>query len=318
MPESPTQSIQPVNAKIEASFTHCHEVSKNRAKNFYYGMKLTPEPKRSALYTIYAFMRECDDLADEPLDGRGQMEEGVAEIEASPEIRRERINQFRSQMQNVIDHPLDDLPEDLSWEAFRYVMQTYPIDPAHLHHMLDGQIADLRQHRYSNFDALYQYCYNVASTVGLTCTAIWGFLPGTDMTENLMLAEYRGIALQLTNILRDIAEDAERDRIYLPLDELASYGYAEDDLLGLRVNEAYDRFMKFQIDRAYDYYEKSRTLEQRLTPNCRGTCWAMMRIYRGLLDQIAADPRRVMHERVRLSTPAKLRIMLAAKLKRRY
>ncbi|QQE11570.1 squalene/phytoene synthase family protein [Planctomycetota bacterium] len=314
MLDSPAQQQPAVTPEVEQSFAHCHHVSKTRAKNFYYGMKLTPEPKRSALYTIYAFMRACDDLADEPLDESPH----TPTSDPRPEVRRERINVFREQMQKIVDNPHAPLPDDPSWPAFNYVMQTYNIDPAYLHSMLDGQIADLTQHRYETFDDLYNYCYNVASTVGLTCTAIWGFLPHTDMCENLKLAEYRGIALQLTNILRDLAEDAERDRIYLPLDELNEYGLTEDALLSLVPSPEYDRFMNFQIERAYDYYNKAVDLETKLYPDCRGTCWAMMRIYRGLLDQIAVNPRRVLTDRVRLSTPSKLTIMLAAKFKKKY
>ena len=309
---------QPViTPEIEQSFAYCHHMSKTRAKNFYYGMKLTPEPKRSALYTIYAFMRACDDLADEPLDESPQEEID----DPGPEVRRERINIFREQMQNIIDNPQAPLPGDTipgSWPAFNYVMQTYEINPAYLHSMLDGQIADLTKNRYQTFDDLYNYCYNVASTVGLTCTAIWGFLPHTDIEENLKLAEYRGVALQLTNILRDLAEDAQRDRIYLPLDEMEEFDLTVDDLLSLTPSNEFGRFMNFQIERAYEYYNKAVDLESSLYPDCRGTCWTMMRIYRGLLDQIAADPQRVLFDRVHLSTPSKLAIMLAAKLKKKF
>ncbi|WP_432799862.1 phytoene/squalene synthase family protein [Poriferisphaera sp. WC338] len=337
MPQSdahnlPHQMIS-LTPAIQSSFEHCLDISKTRAKNFYYGMKLTPEPKRAALYAIYAFMRACDDLADEPLDG----------VDLTPEIRTQRINTFRAQMQCIIDNPTAALPDNVSgrdsrsnstppggigsaWAAFNYVMQSYPINPQDLHHMLDGQIADMTTHRYQSFPELYQYCYNVASTVGLTCIAIWGYKNPPDAihtdSDTRKLAEYRGIALQLTNILRDLKEDAERDRIYLPAEELAQFNFTPESFIDITTNNKpnanFDALMQFQIKRAYDYYRKASPLELRLTPDCRGTCWAMMRIYRGLLDQIAKNPRRVLTDRVRLSTFAKLMIGLSAKLKRNY
>lgn len=312
--------------RVRASLAHCHKVAK-RARNFYYGMKLTPEPKRSALYAIYAFMRACDDLADD-----------AAESE-HPQLGRDRIEAFRRQMVDVLDRGGDGdgakLPDGPMWPAFLYVMRRYPIDPAHLHAMLDGQVADLFKKNYTSFDELYGYCYNVASTVGLTCVAIWG-----DNGEHgvAKLAEYRGIALQLTNILRDVAEDTQRGRCYLPAEDLCRFElspmifknggvFAEkapgvrsdgDPAAGSGAGEAYDRFMRFQIERARGYYEMSRTLEQHLDPACRPTCWAMMRIYEGLLDRIANNPRRVLAGRTSLSGYQKAGIALRATWRRTW
>lgn len=302
---------EPDQASLDASFEHCREVARARAGNFYYGMKLTPEPKRSAIYAVYAFMRACDDLADE------------ADARAGADAARAEIDAFRGELDRVL---AGERIDGAFWPAFAHVLNTYPIDPADLHHMLDGQAADMTVHRYATFDDLYRYCYNVASTVGLVCISVWGHEEGGDSgDETRTLAEQRGIALQLTNILRDLAEDAGagsggggRGRVYLPAEDFERFGYTEADLQAGTVNAAFDEFMAFQIERARSYYAMSEPLERRLTPDCRATSWAMMRIYRGLLDRIAEAPRRVLRERIRLSKPAKVGIAARAAWKRSW
>lgn len=283
---------------------HCHDVAKTRARNFYYGMKLTPEPKRSCLYAIYAFMRACDDLAD-----------GEDLTEPLPPLEtQQQIEGFRRRMDAVLDGS-EPPAEEPFWLAFKHVCEQFPIERPHLHAMLDGQIADLFKNRYASFDELYKYCYNVASVVGLVCVAVWGY---DNDRSTLQLAEYRGIALQLTNILRDLSEDAQRGRIYLPQEDLERFGYTENDLIAGKANEAFDRMMTFQIERARSYYEMSETLERKINADSRGACWAMMRIYRGLLDRIAANPRQVFRKRVRLGGVQKASIALAATWKRAW
>ncbi len=299
--------VDAVSEAVQCSFAHCRDVAKSRAKNFFYGMKLTPEPKRSAMYTVYAFMRACDDLADE--------------AEGDPDAHLARIARFRGQMDALIAGRLpSDLDDDLRpiAPAFAHVMATYPIRPADLHAMLDGQCDDLTRTRCATFDELYDYCYKVASTVGLVCVSVWGYEGGDD---TLKLAEQRGVALQLTNIVRDVVEDAERGRCYLPTDELAECEYTPDEFLQCvtagSADERFDRFIARQIERAYSYYDQSQDLESRLDPSCRPTCWAIMAIYRRLLDRIARDPRQVLHGRVRLSGLHKSWIGLRALARRR-
>lgn len=297
----------PMTDTIRASLRACHRITKQHARNFYHGLKLTPEPKRSALYAVYAFMRACDDLADGPCTGKGAPREAL-----------ERIEAFRATMQRVLDAPAvvppdAPLPEGAIWPAFHYVVHSYPINPAHLHAMLDGQRCDLLKHRYADFEELYDYCYKVASVVGLVCLAVWG---DDGDPQARKLAEYRGIAFQLTNILRDVAEDARRGRVYLPADEMERFGYTADDLLRGRGNTHFDRLMTYQIERAHSYYEMSARLEQHLSPPCRATSYAMTWIYRGLLDRIAQDPRQVLSRRVRLGRLEKLRIATRAAWRR--
>jgi len=286
------------------SFRICHDVTRKRARNFYYGLKLTPEPRRSAGYAIYAYMRACDDLVDACTDHptADSVERGMKIVDTF------RANTDRALANEVGDY--SGLPGDEKfWPAVQFVAKGYKIDPRLLHDMLDGQRCDLVKNRYENFGELYDYCYRVASVVGLVCIRLWG---ADDSAETAKLAEYRGIAFQLTNIVRDLVEDTGRDRVYLPAEDLSRFGYSLEDLKAGRANEAFDRLVAFQIERARDYYEKSAGLEKLIHPDCRATSWALCRIYRQLLEKIAENPRAVLTSRVRLSSFKKLGIALRA------
>ena len=296
------------------SYAHCHAVTKAQAKNFYYGLRLTPEPKRSALYAVYAFMRACDDLVDQPVDPAGH---GHASPPAHAAARA-RVEAFRGDLQRVLDG--EPLPAGPMWPAFAHVVETYAVQPEHLHAMLDGQLADLEHTDYPTFDALYGYCYRVASVVGLVCVSIWGDDGDPAVPQ---WAEHRGIALQLTNVLRDVVEDARRGRFYVPREDLDRFGV---DLVPLGEGPFTDpgdvsRFvdlMRFEIDRSRSYYQRSASLEAHLDPSCRATCWAMMRIYRRILEKIDARPERVLYERVRLSPARKAYLAARATWKRTW
>lgn len=302
----------PADEPTNRSLAFCQQVARVHARNFYYGLKLTPEPKRSAVYAVYAFMRRCDDLVDDAGAGRGPAHGGG---DLAPDQGMVRVQDFRRRMQQILDGgPLPDEPADRSiWPAFRWLMRTFPVEPDHLHAMLDGQQQDLTHRRYLNFDQLYGYCYRVASVVGLTCVRIWGSAGDSEDAAGIdKLAEHRGIAFQLTNILRDLVEDAQRGRVYLPAEELAHFGCHADQLAAGHANEAFDRLMQFQIERARSYYEMSASLDRRLAPDCRAASAALTRIYSQLLEKIAANPRRVLYSRVSLSRWQKTLIALSA------
>jgi 15-cis-phytoene synthase len=292
---------------VRASLDHCRAVTRRRARNFYYAMKLTPQPKRGAMYAIYAFMRACDDLADEPLIG-----DTVAQ---SIDTRLGRIEHFRARMKQVLDTGvLPDEPVGRSiWPAFGYVMRRYPIDADLLNVMLDGQRCDLVKSRYQTFTELYDYCYAVASVVGLVCISVWGYHGDDDVRR---MAEHRGIALQLTNILRDVVEDARRDRLYLPLEDVTRFGMDGEALIAaLREGRALpglEALLAFQVQRAGEYYHKSADLDGHIDDDCRPASWATMRIYRALYDRIAAAPISVLQGRVRVGLGRKVAIMLRA------
>ncbi len=249
------------------------------------------------MYAVYATMRACDDLADDAMPSEA-------------DSRRTRIERFRERVHAIFEDPSDRSDEATVWRGFRHVVRTYPIEAAHLDAMLDGQLADLTTKRYETFDELYGYCYQVASVVGLICVAIWGHDGDAQVRR---LAEYRGIAFQLTNILRDLAEDAGRGRVYLPMEDFRRFGCDPEDLGHGLSSTAFERMMVFQLERARNYYEISSPLEGHLSADCRATSWAMARIYRGLLDRIAADPKRVLTGRVRLSGLEKIGIAARAR-----
>jgi 15-cis-phytoene synthase len=229
-----------------------------------------------------------------------------------------RIEAFRRRTHAILDGgatPIDGRDAYAAlWPAAAKTLRDYGVARGDLDGMIEGQLLDKRRNRYATFDELYDYCYKVASTVGLVCLSVWGYEGGEDTRQ---LAVQRGVALQLTNILRDLVEDAGRDLVYLPAEDLSHAGYDGADafraaVMERQADERFDRLMAQEIERARGYYAGSAGLEARISAEARPTCWAMMRIYRGLLDRIAADPRRVLRQRVSVSTPMKLAIGLRA------
>ena len=253
-----------MSVTLNDSYAYCERVTRERARNFYYGMKLTRGAKRGAMYAIYAWMRQADDLADEA---------------GSAEAKVERLERLRRETDGALDGR--GVPEGEAWPAFVDTVYRYGVSRRYLHAMIEGQLLDQRQTRYETFEALYDYCYKVASVVGLSCLQIWGY---EGDRETLKLSEYRGIAFQLTNILRDVAEDLERDRVYLP------------------VGEVTEAVVREYVGVAREYYEKSAPLDERVHEDGRACLWAMTEIYRGLLEKIAQRPSTVLAgQRVRLS-----------------
>lgn len=304
---------------LAASFDHCRSITRRRARNFYYGMMLTPQPKRSAMYAIYAWMRAVDDLGDDA----GADERKQRQLET---FRKQTHAALAGDNAAALDSRVEDAP---MWPAVARTLREHRVPAVYLDAMIDGQLLDQRKTRYATFDELSDYCFKVAGVVGLICLQVWGF-EGADATAKL--GEQRGIALQLTNILRDLVEDARRDRVYLPADELAKVGFDAESFRQYVTDRAdrrpadpagsderdrqFDALMAFQVERARGYYERSAALESHVTRACRPTCWAMMRIYERLLCKIARRPRRVLNERVRLSKIEKLLIALRATLRR--
>ncbi len=283
---------------IAASYEACRRVARKRARNFYYGMKLTPQPRRGALYAVYAFMRACDDLADEAARGGGA------------QAGLKRIEEFRALTHAVLRG--EQLPPgEAFWPAFRDVLCTYPIDIRLLDAMLDGQRDDLTKHRYASVAELEEYCYKVAGVVGLVCVSVWGCTQPQRAGE---LAVRRGLALQLTNITRDLLEDARRDRLYLPLEVLRGAHLDEATFLEMtllnRPDARWDQAVAWAIEHAQRAYRDCEPLDDLIDPACRGTSWALMSIYRRLLEKIALNPRSVLGKRVRLSSYRKAWIAL--------
>ena len=262
--------------EIDQSYAYCVRVARSRAKNFYYSFVLLSKPQRRAMCAIYAFMRYCDDLSDDPGASRAAIERWRAEMEDALEGR-------------FSGHPM--------WPAFHHTVRRFGIPHEYFREMIDGVLSDLVPRTFETFDQLYRYCYQVASVVGLTILHIFGF----DTRTALPLAEKCGVAFQLTNILRDIREDAELGRIYLPAEDLRRFGVTPDDLRAGKRNEEFLRLMRFEAARARKYYDESAPLLDLIHPRSRASLWALIAIYSRLLERIEATNYDVFRRRVRLS-----------------
>lgn len=270
---------------LEASQAHCRAVSKERAKNFYYSFVLLTPERKNAMCAMYAFMRYCDDLSDEP---------GAT---------RTAIDRWREALADALGGRPDASPV---WPAFLDAVSRYSIPHEYFYDMIEGVASDLEPRTFRTFDDLYQYCYRVASVVGLTTIHIFGF----DSPAALQLAEKCGIAFQLTNILRDIREDAGLGRIYLPSEDLDRFGVSPGDLTAARRTAAFDRLMDFEIARARDYYNESAPLVGLIHSESRGSLRALISIYSALLDRIAQSPSDVLARRISLPATEKVWIVL--------
>jgi len=274
---------------LERSRAYCEHLTRTEARNFYYGLKLLPEPKRSAMFAIYAYMRLVDDIADE--DNGRSLDRRIADLET-----------WRLQTHAVLNGQSPTDSYEL-WPAFAKVVADYKLPHKLFDDVIAGQKQDLDFKPFNNFEELFAYCYRVAGVVGLASIYIWGFEGGDD-TE--FLAVQRGVAFQLTNILRDLREDALKGRVYLPIDELKAMHVFNDDIRQGNGGKQFLELMRFQIARAEAFYEKSAALEQCISPDSRPTLIAMTEIYRGLLKKVAYQPERVLRERVSLSLFSKL------------
>jgi 15-cis-phytoene synthase len=263
--------------EVDQSYAYCVRIARTRAKNFYYSFLLLSKPQRRAMCAIYAFMRYCDDLSDEPGANRTAIERWRTELEDALEAR-------------FSGHPL--------WPAFHHTVSRFGIPHDYFREMIDGVLGDLEPRTFETFEQLYRYCYQVASVVGLTIVHIFGF----DTRTALPLAEKCGVAFQLTNILRDIREDAELGRIYLPTEDLRRFGVTGDDLRAGNRNEAFLGLMRFEAARARRYYDESAPLLDLIHPRSRPSLWALIAIYSRLLERIEATNYDVFRKRVRLST----------------
>jgi 15-cis-phytoene synthase len=286
-------------SELSRAFEFCRDVCRKRARNFYYGLKISPEPERSALYTLYAWMRQADDLADDAHSGH----------------RDEKVRQI-VQFRRDTDAALLGRPQHSNplWIALAETTTRYQLPSEPFHDTLDGQLDDLNRVEYATFADLERYCRRVASTVGLLCIEIWGY----HDPRAPQLAIDRGIAFQLTNILRDYKQDYDGGRVYVPRDELAQFELSARELRKWSKPVACRNFMDFQIERAARYYNHSANLDEMIAERNRATMWAMTEIYRQLLRRIANDPSRVMRERrVRLSAFRKASIAMRAKWRAR-
>ena len=272
---------------LAASYAHCRRVARSRARNFYYSFVLLSREQRDAMCAIYAFMRYCDDLSDEPGSSR------------------ERIDQWRAALDQALEGRYGSDPV---LPAFHDTVSRCRIPSRYFYEMIEGVTSDLKPRRFETFEQLYRYCYLVASTVGLTTIHVFGF----DSPDALVLAEKCGIAFQLTNILRDIGEDAGNGRIYLPAEDLAEFRVSEDDIRArLRTPEFID-LMDFEANRARQYYKESRPLIDLVHTRSRASLRTLISIYSELLDRIERSNYDVFTRRISLSAREKSWIVFKA------
>lgn len=259
---------------LEESYAWCARVARTQAKNFYYSFLLLAPEQRRAMCAVYAFMRYCDDLSDG---------EGVAD-------RAGAIARWQSDLEAAF---AGRFAAHLVWPALMDAVARYRIPHEYFFEMIQGVSSDLEPRRVSTFDELQHYCYQVASVVGLTVIHIFGF----DSPEALPLAEKCGVAFQLTNILRDLREDAANGRVYLPAEDFERFGVSADTFLP---REAFLRLMNFEAQRARNFYRQSAALVPLIHARSRPSLRALIGIYSRLLDRIVGSNYDVLSRRIRV------------------
>ena len=264
---------------IDKSFLQCRCITQQAKSSFPLAFRLLPPHKRRAMDALYAFMRVTDDLADEP---------------GEPDAKRRVLSAWRAGLADALagrySHPVH--------AALHDTVRRFAIPPRFLFDVIDGVESDLRPTAFATFADLYPYCYRVASAVGLACVRVWGLRPGVTWDEADVPAEAAGIAFQLTNILRDLGEDRDRGRVYLPRDEWPGQSTAEA--------------LRFQVSRARDFYRRAEPLSRLLTPDGRAIFGVMCGTYRALLEEVVALGPAVLTRRARVPKWRKAALFAAA------
>jgi phytoene synthase len=276
---------------LEQSFAHCRRIAKTRARNFYYSFVLLSGEQKDAMCAVYAFMRYADDISDEG--------------DPPVEVRRKALTEWRAALTQTLAGEVGDDP---ILPAFQATVERYKIPHQYFFDLIDGVESDLEVQHYETFEQTYAYCYRVASVVGMTIIHIYGF----DDERALKLAEKCGIGFQLTNILRDIPEDAGMGRVYLPEEDLRRYGITQAQLGSASKPANFEAFMAFEWERAQSYYEEAAPLLGMVRPASRPALWAMMAIYYGILLRIKSQGYDVYETRPRLSALEKSWIVVRA------
>ncbi len=316
---------------IEAAYDYCEELTRVEAGNFYHSFKYLPNEARRAICAYYAFCRRADDIADgDYVDsfpgGSSDDPESIeyrADIErltgSSPVVARDHYDDRMSQLfyyRKKLSTAYGQITStDPIFIALKDTIRRYNIPRQLLDDMISGMEDDFHQNRYETFEELYSYCYRVASTVGLVCIEIYGY----DDLAAREFSEAWGIFMQLTNIIRDVAEDAERDRIYLPMEDLRRYGISEQDVKSgadLLEHPGWKPFVEEYISRAETYRDKAFKLLPLLDRQSRYSPAAMMAFYESILKKINKSEGDVFTQRVQLSKAEK--ITLAAYVYTRY
>jgi len=262
---------------------YCQQKAAKSGSSFYYAFLFLPAERRRAITALYAFCREVDDTVDESTD------DGLARI---------KLAWWRTEVANTYagkpTHPVG--------LALQPHLHTYHLEEKHLQAIIDGMEMDLDQTRYLDYPGLQKYCWHVASVVGILSASIFG----ATRPETLLYAEKLGLAFQLTNIIRDVGEDARKGRIYLPVNELQQFGVTAADLLNAKHSEKFEQLMRFQAKRAQQAYDDAFALLPDADRRAQRPGLMMAAIYRTLLDEIEADGYHVLNQRISLTPIRKL------------
>ena len=282
---------------LAEAFEACRRETAEWAKTFYLGTLLMPPAKRRAIWAIYVWCRRTDELMDSPEAQQRPVAELAQRLDAW-ELRTRGL--FSGEVRDGLDL------------AMRDTLSRYPQPIQPYLDMIEGMRMDLACHRYATFADLELYCYRVAGTVGLMTQEVMGVdpaytsAPWSERPDTSEAAVALGIANQLTNILRDVGEDRSRGRIYLPLDELERFGYSEQELFDGVLNDNWRALMRFQLQRAREWFARSEAGVRWLAPDARWPVWASLRLYRGILDVIEQHDYDVFRKRAFVPRAGKL------------
>jgi phytoene synthase len=271
---------------------YCENKARQSGSSFYYSFKFLPKDKRRAITALYSFCREVDDVVDECSDAS---------------VARTTLTWWRGEVAAIYG----GRPQHPVTQALIPVVKQFNLSQEHLLEIIDGMEMDLEQARYADFKSLQLYCYRVASVVGLLSAEIFGY---TDR-KTLKYAHDLGIALQLTNIIRDVGEDARRNRIYIPMDELAQFGVTAADIMNSKESENFQKLMAYQIERAHRYYRQALEHLPQADRKSQRTGLIMAAIYQATLEEIVASGCHVLKERISLTPRYKLWLAFKAWIK---
>ena len=269
--------------EVEHAYRRCGEITRAEAANFFYGIRLLPRSKREAMSAVYAFARRVDDIGDsDELERDARLDALTAQRRLIEAVRGDGPQEINDPVAVALSH------------AYRYY--ELPVDA--LEHLVDGVELDVLGARFETFDELLGYCRNVAGSIGRLCLAIFTGATVSDRNGASELADDLGVAMQLTNILRDVREDRERGRVYLPAEDLRRFGCGED-LLAAPPDRAAE-LIRFEASRAAEWFDRGLGLVELLDRRSASCVLAMTGIYRSILDRIATEPSEVLHRRISL------------------
>ena len=293
-------SEQPL--QLRAAYGVCRHIARSAAKNFYYGFLVLPGRKRDAISAVYAFMRRADDISDDP--------------SVPPEQRREKLGQWIRALRLVVDGEGTDDPVlfaladsqkrfNIPLELLEKLVQGTAMDVPGASSIRAAGSKQAPKVEYDTFAQLYDYCYHVASVVGLVCIHIFGYRdPRAEK-----LAEETGVAFQLTNIIRDVKEDAQMGRVYLPQEDLVRFGLEPRSLANGAGPASFRLVLEFEAQRAREFYKSADELMPLIDDDSQPALWTLVEIYRRLLEKIAARNYDVFSERVHLGAAEKVKVL---------